>query len=241
MTTYTKSSPETIRRMFGTIAKQYDRTNAILSFSLHRLWNKALAKSISEYRPRKILDLCCGTGEITLTLLKYTPDPTQVYLLDFCPEMLACAQERCQDISGHTFKFIEGDAQAIALEDGSVDAITVAYGIRNVQNPKKCFGEAHRVLRAGGRFGILELTRPKYRLLRWGHRLYLRLFLPLLGKLATSNRDAYRYLCDSIEGFSDPQELQDALSDVGFQKVHCRSLMGGIASLITAEKGTGSE
>lgn len=236
MTTYTKSSPETIRRMFGTIAKQYDRTNAILSFSLHRLWNKALAKAIAEHRPRKILDLCCGTGEITLTLLKYTPDPTKVYLLDFCPEMLACAEERCSSISGHTLSFIEGDAQAIALDDGAVDAITVAYGIRNVQDPKKCFADAFRVLRSGGRFGILELTRPKYRILRWGHRLYLRLFLPILGKLATSNSDAYRYLCNSIEGFSDPEELKGVLSDVGFQKVRSRSLMGGIASLIIAEK-----
>jgi demethylmenaquinone methyltransferase/2-methoxy-6-polyprenyl-1,4-benzoquinol methylase len=235
-TTYDKNNPETIQRMFGTIAKQYDRTNAILSFSLHKYWNRALVKSLAEHRPRRILDLCCGTGEITFTLLKHSPDPTQVFMLDFCPEMLDCARNRGRHISGHTLHFIQGDAQQIDLPNECVDAISVAYGVRNVKEPKRCFAEAFRVMRNGGRFGILELTRPSNPLLRMGHALYLKICLPLIGKLATSNRDAYKYLCTSIENFVDPDQVMTGLSDVGFTHVKSKKLMGGIATLITAEK-----
>ncbi len=235
-TTYNKNNPETIQRMFGAIAKRYDRTNAILSFSMHNLWNRALVKMLAEHRPRKILDLCCGTGEITYTLLKHSPDPTQVYLLDFCPEMLECAKARGSNIQGHTLNYIQGDAQEVSLPDQCVDAVSVAYGVRNIKEPRKCFTEAFRVLRPGGRFGILELTRPKNRVLRAGHTLYLRTILPIIGKLVTSNRDAYQYLCNSIETFVDPELIVPELSDVGFKNVQSRPLMGGIASLITGEK-----
>lgn len=234
--TYNKNNPETIQRMFGSIAKQYDRTNAILSFSLHRLWNRSLVQALSEHRPRKILDLCCGTGEITYTLLKHSPDPTQVYMLDFCPEMLECARNRGKDITGHSLHYIQGDAQQVDLPDDYVDAVSVAYGVRNIKEPKRCFLEAYRVMRSGGRFGILELTRPKNNILRWGHYLYLRTILPLIGKLVTSDRDAYEYLCKSIENFVDPELVAKELSDVGFSNVKCKPLMGGIATLITANR-----
>lgn len=234
--TYDKNNPETIQRMFGTIARQYDRTNAILSFSLHRFWNRALVKALAEHRPRKILDLCCGTGEITFTLLKHSPDPTQVFLLDFCAEMLDCARHRGRNISGHTLHYIQGDAQQVDMPNDSVDAISVAYGVRNIKEPKRCFEEAFRVMRSGGRFGILELTRPKNWFLRMGHAIYLKTFLPALGKLATSNRAAYKYLCTSIENFVDPEQVSVDLTDVGFQNVRCIRLMGGVATLIIAEK-----
>lgn len=233
---YNKNNPETIQRMFGQIAKQYDRTNAILSFSLHHLWNRSLVKALAEHRPRKILDLCCGTGEITYALLKHSPDPTQVYLLDFCPEMLECAKMRGSAVTGHSLHYIQGDAQHVQLPDQCVDAVSVAYGVRNIKEPKQCFLEAHRLLRSGGRFGILELTRPKNFFLRWGHYVYLRTILPLVGKFVTSNRDAYEYLCKSIENFVDPELVASDLSDVGFSNVKCIPLMGGIATLITAEK-----
>ena len=222
--------------MFGSIAANYDRTNAILSFQMHRYWNRQLVKSISEKHPTTLLDLCCGTGEIAFRFLNNTSRNCKAYLLDFCPEMLACAKTREQGFEHHDIDYIEGDAQAIPLPDESVDAITIAYGIRNVKEPRRCFADAHRVLRHGGRIAILELTRPKNRFLRLGHGLYLKIMLPLLGKLSTSNQEAYEYLCNSIDTFIDPADLEMELRDCGFPRVRRIPLQGGIATIILADK-----
>ncbi len=237
--TYNKQDPETIQTLFGNIASQYDRTNSVLSFKLHKYWNNELVKAISEEEsPRTLLDLCCGTGEIALTYLKKTPVRCQAYLLDFCEEMLQCAKAKAEDqlLHHHTLTYLRADAQNIPLAKESVKACTIAYGIRNVKEPKKCIEEVFRVLEPGGRFAILELTQPKNNLLRFGHSCYLRFVLPQIGRLLTRNKEAYQYLCQSIQNFVDPQVLEEQLKEAGFVETYRKPLNGGIATIIFGRK-----
>lgn len=237
MPAYNKNDPETIQHMFGSIAKQYDRTNAILSFQMHRLWNKKLVKHVYEVNsPQTLLDLCCGTGEIAFAYLNATQTPCEAYLLDFCPEMLECAKRKVKPSNNHQINFIHADAQEIPLPPESVQCVTVAYGIRNVKSPQKCLQEVYCVLKPGGTFGVLELTQPTNSLLRSGHAFYLKYILPLLGRFLTSNQEAYEYLCQSIHTFIKPQELEKVFHDCGFEKTQVIPLMGGIATLILGKK-----
>lgn len=239
---YQKDKPETIQAMFGSIAKSYDRTNAVLSFQLHKIWNKKLVQCVmGSDDPNTLLDLCCGTGEISFAFLRQSQASCNVHMLDFCAEMLQCAKEKARVTNldqQHQLNYIQADAQDIPLPDASVDRVTVAYGIRNVANPAVCSQEVFRVLRPGGTFGILELTQPQNPFLRFGHQIYLRTLLPVLGWCFSANQEAYQYLCNSINGFIKPVELERILLDAGFQKTARIPLSGGIATILLATKGT---
>lgn len=237
---YNKNDPASIQNMFGSIAKHYDRMNAILSFQMHKRWNAELVRQIqTQSSGTLLLDLCCGTGEIGFIYLAQSTHKSKVYMLDFCKEMLQCAKEkegRLKMPLMHEISYIQADAQALPLPDNSIDNATIAYGIRNIKNPAICAQEVFRTLRPGGMFGILELTQPSNIFLRGSHQIYLKTILPLLGKIITSNEDAYRYLCNSINAFIQPSELERILQQTGFQDTRCIPLMGGIATIILAKK-----
>lgn len=224
-----------IQEMFGTIAPAYDATNTILSLGWHKRWNHSLVSSLSPYRPRTLLDLCAGTGEIAFSFLKQSTTSNAI-LLDFCPEMLAVADEKGKSFNTR-FQTIVGDAQELTLPAESVDAVTIAYGIRNIENPLQAAREIKRVLRPNGVLAILELTRPTNRFLHLMHRFYLTLMVPILGKLSTKNKEAYKYLAKSILSFLSPEELIASLESVGFTLEKKKSLMGGIAHIIVVKKG----
>lgn len=237
--TYQKQQPETIQKMFGSIAKQYDRTNAIQSFYLHLYWNAELVKSVSQNSQcRRYLDLCCGTGEIAYTFLKRSKHPTEAFLLDFCQEMLDLAKSKknSKNVSSHQIQFIQGDAQAIPLPSESIDTVTIAYGIRNVQDPQKCISDVYRVLRPGGKFAILELTQPSHPVLKLGHKIYLRTLLPIIGKFTAANQQAYEYLSNSILEFIPSETLEGMLEHAGFTETKRRHLTGGIATIVSGSK-----
>lgn len=238
---YNKQAPETIQNMFGHIAKSYDLTNALLSFQLHRLWNRKLIKAAVPTSKGSYIsaDLCCGTGAIALPWLFKNSYSQHVYLIDFCQEMLQQAKEKALFLKlepHHTLNYIQANVLDIPLSNDSLDFATMAYGIRNVSSPEKCFQEVYRSLKPGGTFGILELTQPKNPLLKIGHRLYLKTIVPLLGKLIAKNGNAYEYLSQSIQTFIQPEELAKTLANTGFEKVRIQPLTGGIATLFLASK-----
>ncbi len=241
MTTYNKQDPESIRALFSDIAKNYDRGNAILSLQLFRLWNrKLIKKTLLSHHPKKVLDLCCGTGAIGLSYLKRVPRqhlPKELILADFCEEMLACAKNKAKTFPIPTkIRYLEADAQKLPLPSETVDAVTLAYGLRNIKDPALCIKEIFRLLRKGGKAGILELTRPKNPLIRLGHTCYLHTIVPLVGKVITSNQEAYQYLCNSIHTFVPPEDIVFQLKKTGFREIKQTSLAGGIATLFTANK-----
>lgn len=237
---YQKELPKTIQCMFDSIAKRYDRTNAILSFYLHKKWNRALVHHTLKptNQPHVLLDLCCGTGDIAFAYLNQTTSPCHAHLIDFSSEMLEEAKRKAekQDLSSqHQVSYIEANVEKIPLPENFVDCTTIAYGIRNVENPGNCIQDVYRVLKPGGSFGILELTRPQNPLLRFGHYIYLKTVLPIIGKWITKNPEAYQYLCQSIHAFA-PQEIEALLKQNGFINTKTYSLTGGIATIMIGYK-----
>jgi demethylmenaquinone methyltransferase/2-methoxy-6-polyprenyl-1,4-benzoquinol methylase len=238
MRQYNKEKPETIQKLFGSIASSYDTTNSILSFSLHRFWNQELVRVVTQdAEPKVYLDLCSGTGEIAIAYLKKQRKRKKVIFLDFCKEMLDFAKQKTEVLSDqHDLSFIEADAQQIPLPKESVSCVSMAYGIRNVKDVTTCIQDVWRVLEPGGTFGILELTRPKNRFLSFGHKLYLNIFLPLAGRFFAKNKEAYSYLCQSIGSFTEPKELEKILETTGFETVYSKPLLGGIATILFGRK-----
>lgn len=241
MASYDKKNPDTIQTMFDSIANKYDFTNGVLSLQLHRYWNQKLISSLinTEEEGTALADLCCGTGDIAFRWLKKAKTPQNAKLIDFSKEMLECAKTKAPKLNAspiHTIKYIAADVHDIPLEDKTIDYATMAYGIRNVYSPEKCFQEVYRILKNEGKFGILELTRPSNSLLKFAHKTYLQRFLPIIGKMFTSNKEAYRYLSQSIDSFIQPAELQKMLMDIGFKNVKIKPLSWGVATIIIAEK-----
>lgn len=230
---YDSRQPETIQHLFADIATRYDRCNQIMSLNMHRRWNQKLVNTVvMPNQPQVYLDLCAGTGDIAFAYLQ-RGGSAQVHLIDFCQEMLNVAKVKAEKLGFRNIIFTQGDAQAIPLPDCSVDCVTIAYGIRNVANTAQCIREVHRVLKPHGRFGILELTRPHNPLMKVGHTIYLKTILPLLGRLVASNKEAYQYLCNSIQTFIPVTELETMFADSGFSQVKTLPLFGGIATIIT--------
>lgn len=233
--------------MFSSIAPCYDLGNKVLSGGLFHFWNRALidATLLQDPAPMRILDLCCGTGEISVRYLKIAqkkgvrPNQQHITLVDFSSKMLEEAQKRLQPAldSGVDLEFKCADARALPYPNQHFDAAVIAYGIRNIPSPRHCLDEVYRVLRPGGRLGVVELTRPHSSLLRFGHAVYLRTLVPLLGRMVTSNQEAYQYLQKSVEGFISPEEVVHMMRMSGFAMPLCRSLMGGIATLFLGQKG----
>lgn len=240
MPSYTKDKPHTIQAMFNSIAHSYDKTNAVLSLQLHKRWNQQLVRyALKAQDPSSFLDLCCGTGDIAYHLLKKSPSTCHAYLVDFSEEMLDRAREKCRTLPSkqkHKIEFVQADVLQLPLPSNTIGCATMAYGIRNVKTPSKAIEEAFRVLKNGGSFGILELTRPSNPVLAWLHGLYLRVIPPLFGRWLTSNAQAYHYLKNSIHSFTKPKELEKILQQAGFVNTRCHPLMGGIATLITGQK-----
>lgn len=239
MNEYNKDKPESIQAMFGSIAKRYDKANAILSLRMHKWWNAELVRRVTEgKRPEAILDLCCGTGDIAYAYLQTSESKKNAILVDFCHEMLECAKHKAQTkkLDKHQISYIQADVQKLPLPDSLMPCATMAYGIRNVRDPQQCFQEVYRVLKPGGIFGILELTQPSNAFMRIGHFLYLRTALPLIGKLVTTNKEAYQYLCKSIRAFIPPRQLEEMLANAGFHNTYSKPLTCGIATIIIGHK-----
>ena len=215
---------ESVRAMFDRIAPVYDGMNRTMTAGLDRRWRRITAQSV--VRPGDVvLDACCGTGDLAIA---DAGAGGRVTGLDFSERMLERARRKAPGL-----EWLSGDMLALPFADGSFDAATVGFGVRNVDDLARGLAELRRVLRVGGRLGILEITRPRGPLAPF-YRLWFDGVVPLVGKLLPGG-SAYTYLPASVRRFPGPEELAELIAAAGFTDVRYRTFAGGIVALHTAE------
>jgi demethylmenaquinone methyltransferase / 2-methoxy-6-polyprenyl-1,4-benzoquinol methylase len=205
-----------VRELFGSIAPTYDRLNHLLSFGLDRRWWRRTATTFGQILARpdaRVLDICCGTGDMTAALLAQRPaDAEPVTGLDFSHEMLALAERK---YGGANVRWVKGDAMALPFPDDSFDLVTSAFGFRNLTNYGAGLGEIHRVLRPGGSIGILECNQPDG-MSGMFYNLYFHHVLPVVGGWVSGERAAYEYLPASVRRFPRPARMLQLMKEAGF-------------------------
>lgn len=225
--------PYLISGMFDSIADRYDGLDSLLSVGLDDHWRADLVKELGPVRGQAVLDLCAGTGEVALRLCQ--AGAASVTSVDFAPEMLRIAQAKAARAGLSAIEFVCADALRTPVRSATMDAATMAFGLRNVQDPQTAITEILRVLRPGGRLAILELSLPS-KVVRGPYLAYFEHIMPVIGRLVSHNRDAYRYLPESVDAFPTPDRVAAIIADAGFEQVRTRQLSGGVAHLFLARK-----
>jgi demethylmenaquinone methyltransferase / 2-methoxy-6-polyprenyl-1,4-benzoquinol methylase len=226
-----------VRAMFGRIAPRYDLANHLLSFNIDKLWR---AHTVTRVRPvlerpgARVLDICCGTGDLVLALAKRA-GATGVLGSDFCHPMLVAAGEKIARRHANA-RLFESDALHLPLADATLDLLTVAFGFRNLANYDDGLREIRRVLRPGGVAAILEFSQPPNAAFAAFYNFYSRRLLPKIGGLVTGSPDAYTYLPESVRKFPSAPELAEAMRQAGFKEVRFERLTGGIVALHLGER-----
>ena len=220
--------PEQVAAMFDDVAARYDFTNDVLSAGNAALWRIATVRAIDPQPGEKILDIAAGTGTSSAAIAK---KGATVTALDLSAGMLEVGRTRHPEI-----EFVLGDAEALPFPDDTFDAVTISFGLRNVNDPIQALAEMVRVLKPGGRVVVCEFSTPPLALLRVSYTTYLRRVLPSVATLASSNPAAYNYLAESIAAWPEQQVLSQWLRGVGFTMVAYRNLTAGIVALHRGRK-----
>ena len=229
--------PERVRRMFAAIARSYDLNNRVHSLWQDQSW-RCFAVRQARVQPNDIaLDVACGTGDLAQALAR--AGAAKVIGLDFTFEMLEVARHKAGMLppgsNPDRITYIQGDAQELPLSDGSVDVVTIAFGIRNVLDPARAIAEFRRVLRLGGRLVILEFAEPRFAPIRWFNALYCRQIMPRTATwIARDKSGAYKYLPKSVRTFLSPEELCEMIRAAGFASVEAKPLSLGICLCYSA-------
>ena len=220
-----------VREMFAGIAKRYDLLNHLLSGNVDKRWRRIVAKRVREklspahVGSSLILDVACGTGDLSLTLFENTG--ARVVGTDFCRPMLEIAARKTSD----QIPLIEGDALCLPFRDDVFEVVTIAFGLRNLASVEGGLAELRRVLKPGGWVAVLEFSRPANAMMRPLFGLYFTRVLPLMGGLVSGSRMAYSYLPASVQTFPDQEQLSLLMQRAGFEQVQFENLTGGIAAL----------
>lgn len=233
-----KADAPAVQKLFGRIAGVYDLLNRILSFGLDALWRKKLVDSVSPFPPggtARILDLAAGTLEVSLGLAKRHPRRT-ILAADFCLPMLQRGVPKLKRLRHKNVHPLAGDAKRLPLPDGCLDAVTVAFGLRNIRPREEAYAEALRVLVPGGRLCVLEFGSAHDRILFGLYNFYLAHILPLVGSLLSKDKGAYKYLAQTIAEYPAAADLAAEMRRAGFGRVRHKRFTGGIVWLHTGEK-----
>ena len=220
--------PESVRAMFGRIARRYDLANHVLSGGADFWWRRRAAKIVAGWEPRDVLDLATGSGDLALAIQRRLPK-TRIVAADFSPEMIEIARGK------GVANAMVADALQLPFADSTFDCVTVAFGLRNMADWDRALMEMKRVLRDHGRLLVLDFSLPSGAM-RPAYRFYLHRCLPLLASIVTGQKAAYDYLGGSIEKFPSGRAMLEMLERNGFTKATAEPLTGGIATMYTAER-----
>ena len=221
-----------VNDLFTRIAPRYDLINDLQSFGLHRYWKRRVIRMAGPKAGLRALDVCCGTGDIAFALARCG---AKVVGLDFGERMLEAAQARLQNQKSKPL-LVRGDAQRLPFPDETFDIVTVGYGLRNLASWELGLGEMLRVAKPGGRVLALDFGKPNNRLWRSIYFFYLRIFVPLLGRIFCGNADAYAYILESLEHYPAQAGVAAKMRDLGMANVCITNLLGGAMSINYGEK-----
>ncbi len=220
--------PDEVSGMFDGVARHYDRTNAIMSAGNAQFWRAATVRAVDPRSGERILDVAAGTGTSSAALAR---TGATVVALDFSAGMIAEGRRRHPKL-----EFVEADAEKLPFGDDEFDAVSISFGLRNIAHPKAALAEMYRVLKPGGRLVICEFSRPQRALFRTGYAAYMRFVMPVVAAVASSNKDAYGYLRESIQQWPDQGTLSQWIRGVGFTRVAFRNLTAGVVALHRGHK-----
>jgi len=223
------TKPAHVREMFASIATHYDLANHVLSCGLDFYWRARAAEIVDAWHPHTIADLATGTGDLARAMQKKLPH-AEVTGVDFLPEMLELARRK------GVRRVVLADAMKLPFDDGSFDCVTIAFGLRNLENCSAALAETWRVLNARGHLLVLEFSLPTTPILRAAYRFYLHRCLPLVGSFLTQKKSAYDYLGDSIEEFPSGIAMCELMREAGYVSPGFERLTGGIVTIYTAGK-----
>ena len=235
---YTDSSDGKKRQvedMFDNISDNYDGLNRVISLGRDVAWRKKVIRWVGETNPESILDIATGTGDLAIQFAENSK-AKRIVGLDLSEGMLSVARKKAIKKDVAHIEFIKGDSEALPFEDQSFDAITVSFGIRNFENLEKGLSEIHRVLKTRGIFVILETSVPTKFPFKQGYYLYTKNILPLVGRVFSKDKVAYKYLSESASVFPFGEALNNILKQIGFKEVKNKPQTFGVATIYIASK-----
>ena len=226
--------------MFTAIPRHYDVINRVITLGMDKGWRLEAARECVSARPQKILDLCCGTGDLAITMASMMDYPAEIKGLDYSQPMLDIAAGKAAELKGKNISFVQGDASKLPFENNYFDLVGISFAFRNLtyKNPlaKNHLAEIVRVIKPGGRCVIVESSQPRNGLIRALDHFYFKTWVYATGALISGNKAAYRYLADSATKYYSPAELKELLINSGFKKTAYRPLLLGAAGIHTAVK-----
>ena len=231
----TDSKKAQVANMYDNIAKKYDFLNHFLSLGIDKIWRNKLISILKKYKPKTILDIATGTGDLAIAALKLNPD--KITGIDISTGMLEIGNKKIEKKgSENIIELLEGDSENIQFPDQNFDAAIVAFGVRNFENLQKGLFEIYRVLKPGSPFIVLEFSKPNKFPVKQVYNLYFTNILPFIGKLFSKDNSAYTYLPQSVNAFPEGDTFLKELRKSGFKSVSEKRLFFGIASIYIAEK-----
>lgn len=225
-----------VREMFDSIAPAYDVMNRMMTLGIDRTWRRKAVDMVGEYKPRRVLDVATGTGDLAF-LIDERLHPESLTGIDLSEGMLAVAREKARqrDVDNRVTFAVE-DCLALSMPNNSFDAITVAYGVRNFENLQQGFAEMYRVLSPGGVLCVIELSTPEHFPMRQLYKLYTYTIIPLVGRIVSRDKQAYTYLPRSVAAVAQGEEMLDIFRSVGFKNCRLRRLTFGACTIYMGEK-----
>ncbi|WP_042145676.1 demethylmenaquinone methyltransferase [Paucisalibacillus sp. EB02] len=226
-----KSKEERVHHVFEKIYDKYDTMNSIISFQRHKSWRKDVMKQMNVSKGDSTLDVCCGTGDWSISLAESVGPTGKVVGLDFSKNMLSVAVEKNKEYNYDQLSFIHGNAMELPFDDNSFDFVTIGFGLRNVPDYMTVLKEMYRVVKPGGKVVCLETSQPTMLGFKQLYFFYFRFIMPLFGRIFAKSYEEYSWLNESTRDFPDKLTLKQMFTDAGFSRVNVKSYTGGVAAM----------